>query len=597
MIQTTKILILLVLVTTIEANKDFLSCQNATDFLENHPRFNEIFESENFSCNPGNTCLYSNITIGEDTNVSYQNDQEMKTSCIVFTNSSLFELPGNLLENINSTFYEGMYAANLSIMQVTTLNNSHTFQFLNMSYNKLKVLDRPVVKTSHMDFSHNEIHMILNSAFEKFSTLDFTKTSHLDFSHNRLTNFSVEWFDAIDVLKVNLDFSYNLISAISGIGRKQYSDNYLMQMEYRLDLSHNQLNHFPIRLLRFVPRITHLNLSNNRVKSVKSLRKFRMQYIFQFLDLSYNQISKVSLQSFENITASYLDLSHNKIEVISKLDSNFTNGTYKRFVLIDLSHNLITTLPVSMFHRIVADRIILSKNYIRKLEDYQESVDSMIGFLDISHNKIRELSIKAITKIRADVLDLSYNRIHQIGEIEDIRRIETLILNYNFISNIPHGAFTNSTIKDLRLRYNRVFLRHGIFPINVEHLDLRQNNFRHSIQETHFLFYKKLHTLRLEDSGIQHNFLTPSFNVSSIKKLGINQNPFKCEVLKKILKILEACHVDYQIEHDQNIGVPPYKKMQYGHITELDKKFQFLHDENELMQHNKSNINGIECIE
>jgi Leucine-rich repeat (LRR) protein len=423
----------------------------------------------------------------------------------------------------------------------------------------------------------------LNAALEKVTSEHLEDNCHLDFSRNKLSNFSVEWFDYIDIPKLSLDFSYNVISTIFGVSKKQYSDGYLSRMERRIDLSHNLLKYFPVRLLIMSPKITHLNLSSNRIQSVRLLKKLKNPYSIQFLDLSFNHIRNFSFPDFGNLTVADLNLSHNHIEIIPESESK--NFTYQRFVVIDLSYNKLKHLPIQLFQGITAERVSLFQNFITEFVNYEDPIESMIKYLDISHNKIRTLSIKALSKLQADTLDLSFNRIHEIHEFEEIKRIKTLILEHNHITTIPFEAFAKSTIKHLLLKDNRIYLRHGIFPNNVEYLDLRGNYFGHLIQEDHFLFYKNLTILRLENCDISTNFLTDDFKSSSIKKLGIARNPFYCESLKDLLKILHAGNVDYQIEAHEDFGIHKYSHPEFEIPVE------------ETLVHDRPNINGIECIE
>jgi hypothetical protein len=135
----------------------------------------------------------------------------------------------------------------------------------------------------------------------------------------------------------------------------------------------------------------------------------------------------------------------------------------------------------------------------------------------------------------------------------------------------------------LFLTNNKIVLTHGIFPENVEYLDLRHNRLKH-VYESHFLLYRKLQILRLEANEIHQNFLTHDIKESSITKLGIARNPFTCEVLSDILKLLVEGGIDYQLK-----DLPVLMK--------ANRSVTLLAEGTGKLVFDRSNINGIGCIE
>jgi Leucine-rich repeat (LRR) protein len=500
-------------------------------------------------------------------------------------------LPETLPHNLVGYNGKGIYAANSSIEVAGTLKNTgdYPIDFLNLSYNKIKKLEEPIISVCNMDLSHNEIHSISSVVFEKVRGGSLNNPCHVNFSDNKLTNFSVDWFDHIDATKIHLDFSRNLIRNVSGISKKKYASDFVLDRQ--LDLSENILDKFPVDLLEHVQKLTHLNLSRNQIDNIRVFKTkyyentWEKHYHFDQLDLSFNNIKEFSLRDFGNVTVDYLNVSHNKIELISKevefWDKNFKAHKYFKFV--DMTHNQIKFLPIRMFHLIGSEHFDLSYNHIKDFQDYGDFVDSIIKLLDISHNKIKELSMKALSKIKCDTLDLSFNKIENFKEFEDVKFIETLILKSNHITTIPFQTFPKSAIKNLFLTNNRIVLKHGIFPENVKYLDLRHNRLKH-VYESHFLHYRKLQILRLEANEIHQNFLTHDIKESSIKKLGIARNPFTCEVLSDILKLLVEGGIDYQLK-----DLPVLLKANRSVTLPAEGTGKLVFD--------RSNINGIGCIE
>lgn len=591
------ILLLFLIQICSAADSIVLECQSAENFLKSHSSF---FAEYNNECDPKSTCLYSGVNLTKNSEVIFKENENFGRNCIVFYNSTIYELPKNLLSiNPNSSgSHAGIFAANSSIHHISPLENyKYSLQFLILKHNKIQKLEVPVVNVcDNIDFSFNKIHTIEKSAFDHLKSGHFNTLCKLNVSHNKLEYFSVEWFDNLHNNKLVLDFSHNLIDKIVG-NNSEGKDSASSSKDLELNLSWNKFRFFPIEILTNIFGIKKLNLSGNFIEDLSDLRNLTDKFTLYNLDLSSNNLKEFSCDSFGKIVVYKLDLSNNKISTVSATEARF-------FSDINLSHNLIMTLPVDLFHfihletvdtfdaitdgakkvpdwlgipktRVTFNSLDLSSNLIKDFSIYEDIPDGKVDYvkprtINLSHNKFKSLSMKALSKIVATEVNLSNNKIHNFKELSPVQGISNLNLAENHIQNIPYGTFAESSIVDLNLRGNKVKLKYGIFPSTVKNLDLRNNAIGNRIHENHFAFYKDLKELRLEGNEIEYNFFRKdkvmfrAATASDKKSIGLSRNKFSCDTLVDILSHLEKNSIDY------NVG---------------DKIF------------NQANVDGIDCVD
>jgi hypothetical protein len=157
---------------------------------------------------------------------------------------------------------------------------------------------------------------------------------------------------------------------------------------------------------------------------------------------------------------------------------------------------------------------------------------SNIGTLDMSHNKIKTLPMEFFVKISPSTLQLSSNQISRFADpYANTNIIRTLDLTDNQITVVPFETFAGlDAVQNLILHRNKLVVDLGIFPRNVELLDLRNNDLD-EINLDHFIFYRNLKTVLLDGNKFTRNFLNDRIGLSGITEFGVSGNKFFCEQL------------------------------------------------------------------
>jgi Leucine-rich repeat (LRR) protein len=493
-------LVIVLLISCVRSEKINLKCSENREF---------DFDGSGYKdeCDQRRTCFISNIVA--DKNSEFETDEIIneeypKFDCLIFENSTLYQVP-----EIASKISRFIVARNSSVYQPftrqpETANVGHDF-----SHNEITEVSLILGGTPcFVNYSHNKIRTVnLNMVYNGNCLY---RKNYLIFSHNQISNFSLE------------------ISEVS----KMYG----WQSPYKLlDLSHNKLTEIPEAIVHTKDmQVTDVNLSHNNIKKV-TLKKPPNE-IIEKLDLSNNQIEEICLDDFvEFKRLKQLSLAHNKISKIVVKDDPKQYGNLES---LDLSNNLL------------------------KIFSFVDLPYNSLGKLDVSHNQIKDvfgpdLDASERELIRIDFLSIGSNQITDYTPIFYMKDLKTLDLSGSSITNFPFVR--KSKITNLILKDNEIKLKYGIFPRDIEMLDLTRNKLGDTIDENQFIFYHKLETVILNENGISKNFLTRDFQAAKIKKLGISGNEFWCKELAELIKILnisdtQSIDDNKTVEEDSNIN-------------------------------------------
>jgi Leucine-rich repeat (LRR) protein len=284
-------------------------------------------------------------------------------------------------------------------------------------------------------------------------------------------------------------------------------------------------------------QVTDVNLSHNNIKKV-TLKKPPNE-IIEKLDLSNNQIEEICLDDFvEFKRLKQLSLAHNKISKIIVKDDPKQYGNLES---LDLSNNLLKAISFVDLPYDSLGKLDVSHNQIEDLfganrEEFHRKLIK-IKSIDASNNKIRYF--KPLANFSPlESLNLGYNQITDFTPLFYMKDFKTLDLSGLSITDFPFVR--KSKITNLILKDNQVKLEYGIFPRDIKMLDLTRNKLEDTIDENHLIFYDKLETVILNENGISKNFLTRDFRASNITKLGISGNEFLCNELAELIKILKV---------------------------------------------------------
>ncbi|XP_072942811.1 uncharacterized protein [Epargyreus clarus] len=296
-------------------------------------------------------------------------------------------------------------------------NTTFSEMFTRLTRNPLK---NPVNVLTEIDLSVNAITHIEYNAFQSVAQL-----ISLDLSWNRLSSFSVNPEDLVYVRFLNLSSNY-----ISSLYYESFS---MMTNLQNLDLSRNNFEYVPDQSLGNNIRLTHINMTNNEIASVKGLR-ITFNSEGGILDLSNNNLSSLNIPTGDALSLSYLILHTN----------NITNPRLiKLNDLFDLR------------------QLDMSRNYIQELDESSLHLPYALVFLDLSFNEIERIGPSSFHNLNhLRTLRLSHNQLSDIryGALEGLNDLLNLDLSFNKIGKLDSKVFMDlKFLKVLSLRYNNLF--------------------------------------------------------------------------------------------------------------------------------------------
>ena len=221
---------------------------------------------------------------------------------------------------------------------------------------------------------------------------------------------------------------------------------------------------------------------------------------------------------------------------------------------VDLSNNLLSTLPVGLFDDLPSvPRLELQNNRLTGLPEGIFSELSNLEVLDLNHNQLSSLPENIF--LRPDgvfsefpdlrVLDLSHNQLTSLPEniflrsegiFSKLSNLEVLSLNHNEFTSLPEGIFSEyPNLEVLSLNHNEftslpenIFLRtEGIFSElpDLRVLNLNSNQFT-SLPEG---IFSKLSNLKI--LNLNHNQLsrlpTDTLQLGKLENIDLSYNHIK----------------------------------------------------------------------
>uniref|UniRef100_A0A7M4FS81 Lumican n=1 Tax=Crocodylus porosus TaxID=8502 RepID=A0A7M4FS81_CROPO len=224
-----------------------------------------------------------------------------------------------------------------------------------------------------------------------------------------------------------------------------------------LILDHNHLENSKIKGKVFAKlknlKKLHINY-NNLTEAVGPLPK-----TLDELQLSHNKITKVSpnvLEGLVNLTVIHLQNNQLKGDVLSGAFRGLNSLLY-----LDLSFNQLTKLPTGLPHSLLM--LYFDNNKISNIPDEFFQGFKVLQYLRLSHNKLEDSGIPGnVFNISSLVeLDLSFNQLKSIPTVSE--NLENFYLQVNKINKFPLSSFckvvgpqTYSKITHLRLDGNNL---------------------------------------------------------------------------------------------------------------------------------------------
>ncbi|XP_076330934.1 uncharacterized protein LOC143236518 [Tachypleus tridentatus] len=333
--------------------------------------------------------------------------------------------------------------------------------------------------------------------FLNFPKIPFKEVYQLTFARTGLPVLYNESLDGTAVSSLRLMYN-NLVTLPLHVFR---GSEHLMTS---LDLSHNQINEFPVKALRKLSYLQWLNLNSNKLEDLSrgSFEKlwsrltlssillgsnhisfiedslFRGLRNVTSLDLTNNHISKLEGQPFpESLTT--LSLSDNLLDWIPP--DALSNLRYLK--MLNLGGNLFPSLPsnwkLSTRH---LDELDFSHNVLTQLESDILNGSFSVHKLSLSYNYLRILSVKAFRGLHLQKLSLANNRLSSIpiGAFEGLEATLTALdLSFNIMKSFPKAVKELEHLQQLLMRGNQLSYleKYDLYACrkSLEVLDLSRN--------------------------------------------------------------------------------------------------------------------------
>ncbi|KFM72911.1 Protein toll, partial [Stegodyphus mimosarum] len=350
-------------------------------------------------------------------------------------------------------------------------------------------LFRSLSQLIHLDVAHNvisELHFLLDS-FKNPNRLSILKLSF-----NRIRRIEGTPFQSLSSLQV----LYLRDNIVEYIAEKAFS--HLSSLKV-LDLTNNKLRLIEADTFNGLVNLQELLLANNHMELIhsdafmnltrlrylsltnNSLTSFpvainKMEYL-QDLDLSFNSISNITNDTFENLKSlMVLDLKNNLI-------GNLSRGTLRdqyMLKILDLSRNRIQGLEIGIFDDALdLERIELNDNLLSDINGLFMNLRNLKA-LNISRNDITWFDF-ALVPVGLINLDMHSNEIDGLGnyfELEKVLKLRYMDASFNKIKEITAETFPHG-LEVVSLRNNSLSI---IMPFtfmsktNLSMVDLRNND-------------------------------------------------------------------------------------------------------------------------
>lgn len=457
-------------------------------------------------------CKLSNLRF---LNVSDNDFQSMESTGVLCKNDTVLPHLTTLILDKNSIF-------NISSGSLKSLPNLNDFRIadgnlVNIEEDALS----DVQKITFLDLTNNAISNVSVSQFSWNKELEV-----LGLGRNPLKQIHPKTFSSVkNLIVLTLDYS--------GLDDAVWESLYPFRRLKDLQLQGNSVTMITSNrtVLRSLSSLRNLDLGDNRISDL-STEMFQAMAELSFLHVNQNNLTEIRNNTFlglQKLVA--FDLRGNRIKTIEK-------GAFSHFVslaVLDLSNNCLSEIP--SFNNATALRSLdLSSNYIQLLSSNALKGLQNLQNLVLFNNSIKQIETGVFRFVPAlRTADFSFNEIHRILKetFEGLQQLSTLFLQNNLIENISIEGHDMPGLRTLNLSSNMLSskIASGMFPDNVENLDLSYNNIS-DITEYAFYSYEYLRRLSLKGNKLTTlamNDLAVPIDQSRRTIVYISDNPFDCD--------------------------------------------------------------------
>ncbi|CAG0905826.1 unnamed protein product [Darwinula stevensoni] len=306
-----------------------------------------------------------------------------RTSLLYLDASSNFivELPAGPVPGFRSLSYLNLYLNDLKSLRREFFAGMEDLETLDLSLNQIIDLESNqfpnMRKLRSLDLSRNLLQRVKRDAFQDQGSLE-----SLDVSYNLIHDLESQSLRPLRRLR-SLDVCNNSLIAVDDV----FQD--LPSLEV-LDLSENKMEKVTERSFHALPRLKVLTLSKNAISTVQS-GSFQDLENLKTVDLSRNRIQKIEPRAFRSLpSVKEIHLEHNQLmemgagamerldslrhlsldfNLLRSVDGSSVKDVNPGLHLVNLSYNLLETVPVSLLHAIPRMEVLdLSHNHIMELD-------------------------------------------------------------------------------------------------------------------------------------------------------------------------------------------------------------------------------------
>merc|ERR1719285_1180222 len=414
--------------------------------------------------------------------------------------SEITELPSNGLKGLNKLLDVWVANAKINMTYSDSLAGQRSLKRLSLNNNNLtkladKLMDVGKLSLEYVDLAHNQISELnpkyffnlqkllwlnlTNNGIEQFSSKYVSRNSYLavlHLGHNKISRLESTSFRGMRNIR-RLYFERNQISyvarntfnprTIRRIGGIYLEGNQLKKIDSQMfhdlgfadtiDVSNNQIS--KVSGSGFTGMYNcYINMSNNQIDKIPAKTFINSGNVS--LDLSYNNITDISEEAFDEASDTYLfNVSHNYLTSMSQIPMKYQ----KHITVLDVSYNLIEDIPKSTFPKLYELHTIIMKH--NKIKSIYRSVFTplfSLRHLDFSHNELDEVENGALSKLPTLLdLDFSHNKITRVkrGAFGGLSGVRSIKLNHNLLEEIPrppisltHYYMAHNKLKEIRGR-------------------------------------------------------------------------------------------------------------------------------------------------
>lgn len=284
---------------------------------------------------------------------------------------------------------------------------------------------------------------------EYVDTTHYDKDSNnLDIGYQRLKLINPKMYSQLSHI-TSLFVDHNNLTSLPDAGSMPHIKE--------LNCSHNLLTQIP-----FYPKLTFLNISNNKITSIKSYDQSNLKYLdcsfnpgisfdislsfCKHLYINDNNLTEVDLSGISRLQ--YLDCSNNNLVAINPSES---------LIELNSQRNHLIDLPILPNIKI----LMTDDNTIKMIQTYPQ-----LTILTASHNNLVHIDPQpSLTKLIAshnyleqighmpclEILDVCYNRLRRT---QIPHSIQSISVHFNYITDLELSDEALKNIRDIQVSFN-----------------------------------------------------------------------------------------------------------------------------------------------